>query len=115
MLAHGALLRSKFFTSEEVEAILNDYRTAGLSPAEVAIYAFAEKLTLNAYKVTPADVDGLRAHGLADREILDIALAGAARSFFSKTLDAMGAEPDEVYKDLDENLKEALAIGRPFA
>jgi len=37
----------------------------------------------------------VRAHGLSDEEILDVTLAASARSFFSKTLDAMGCEPDE--------------------
>jgi len=53
-----------------------------------------EKITLNAYKVTPEDVEGLRGNGFTDEEILDIVLASALRSFISKTLDATGAEID---------------------
>jgi hypothetical protein len=37
MLAHGAALRSNLFGAEEVEAIARDHRTAGLTPAEVAM------------------------------------------------------------------------------
>jgi AhpD family alkylhydroperoxidase len=47
-LAHGEVLRSKFFSAEQVEAIVRDYRSAGLLPAEVAMMAYAEKIVLNA-------------------------------------------------------------------
>jgi uncharacterized peroxidase-related enzyme len=115
MLAHGAvLLRSRIFTSEQVEAIARDYRHAGLEPAEVAMMAFAEQVTARADSVRAEDIEGLRRHGFSDTEILDIALAAAARCFFSKVLDAVGAEPDETFMNLDEGLRRALAIGRPF-
>ena len=93
MLSHGAVLRSSVFSDEQVEAIARDYRTAGLSTAEVAMMAFAQKVTLNAYRVVPEDVEGLRRHGFSDQEILDIVLTAAARSFYSKALDAIGATP----------------------
>jgi len=60
------------------------------------------------------DVEGLRAHGFSDAEILDIALAAAARNFYSKVLDAVGAEPDPVYLDMEPELRRALVVGRPF-
>lgn len=93
--AHGAILESTFFDRDQLEAIIRDFRSAGLDSVDVAIMAFAEKIALHAYKVTPDDVDELRSHGLSDGDILDVALTAAARSFFSKTLDAMGCEPDE--------------------
>jgi uncharacterized peroxidase-related enzyme len=93
--AHGAILESKFYDRGQLEAIVRDFRDAGLDPVDVAIMAFAEKVALRAYDVTEADVEELRARGLSDEDVLDVALAAAARSFFSKTLDAMGSEPDE--------------------
>jgi uncharacterized peroxidase-related enzyme len=113
-LAHGEVLRSRFFSAEQLKMIVQDYRQAGLEPAEVAMMAYAEKIILNAYKVTPKDIDGLRAHGFSDTDILDIALTAAARSFYSKTLDAIGAEPDEKYLDVQPDLRQTLAVGRPF-
>jgi hypothetical protein len=65
--------------------------------------------------VTQVDVDRLRAHGLADEEIVSVALAAAARCFFSKTLDALGIEPDASYASLDPALRDALVVGRPIA
>ena len=96
---HGAvLLRSKFFTAEQVEAITTDHRTAGLEPREVAMLDLVEKVVLNAYKVASADIQALREHGFADEEIVDIVLAASARSFMSKTLDALGAQADAEYE-----------------
>ena len=116
MLAHGAVLRSNFFSADEVEAIARDYRTAGLTPAEVAMMSFAQKVTLNAYQVSPEDIEDLRRYGFSDEEILDIVLTAAARSFYSKVLDAVGAEPDpsESIGKLPPELRDVLAIGRPF-
>jgi uncharacterized peroxidase-related enzyme len=113
-LAHGAILASEFFSAEQVEALTRDYRHAGLEPAEVAMMAYAEKIARNAYKVTPEDIDGLRIYGFSDTDILDIALAAAARSFLSKVLDAVGAEPDGWFMDLEPELRQTLTVGRPF-
>ena len=102
------MLRKNGFDVEQLRAITTDYRNAGLEPAEVAMMAYAEKMTARAYEVTEEDVAELRAHGLTDAEILDVALAAAARCFFSKTLDAVGAEPDEAYAELAEALDDVL-------
>jgi uncharacterized peroxidase-related enzyme len=93
--AHGAVLESTFYDRPQLEAIARDFRHAGLAPLDVAVMAFAEKIALNAHAVTQSDVGELRSLGLGDAEILDVALAASARSFFSKTLDAMGCEPDD--------------------
>jgi uncharacterized peroxidase-related enzyme len=113
-VAHGAILATKFFSPEQVEVLTRDYRNADLEPADVALMAYAEKIARHAYKVTPEDIDDLRAHGFTDTDILDVALAAAARSFLSKVLDAVGVEPDEWYLDMPEKLRETLTVGRPF-
>lgn len=94
---------------------MTDFRNAGLEPAEIAMIAFAKKMTQHAYRMTQKDIDELRAHGFSDPEILDIAAAAAARNFFSKLMDALGAEPDPEYLKLEEGLRQTLAVGRPFA
>lgn len=106
-LAHGTILKSNFFSGEEVAALIKDYRHAGLPADEVAIMEFAEKVTLNASRITPDDVEALRAHGLSDADILDVILSAAARAFFSKVLDATGALPDSVYDEF------AAELGQP--
>ena len=47
--------------------------------------------------------------------IMDVVLAAAARCFFSKTLDALAVRPDASYRELDEELRGALVVGRPIA
>jgi uncharacterized peroxidase-related enzyme len=114
MLAHGALLRKNFFSADQLAAIVKDFRNAGLPPEEVAMMSFAQKVTTQAHQVSEHDIDELRGHGLSDEEILDVVLASAARNFFSKTLDAVGAIPDEAYLELEPELLQLLTLGRPF-
>jgi len=114
MLAHGAVLRKNFFSGEQVAAIIKDFRSAGLEPSEVASMAFAQKVTLNAYEVTREDIEDLHTYGFSDAEVLDITLAATVRSFFAKLLDALGAEPDAAYLEMEEGLSQALVGRRPF-
>jgi alkylhydroperoxidase family enzyme len=83
-------------------------------PVDRAVMAFARQIALGADTVTQADVDALKALGLTDADVLDVALAAAARAFFSKTLDATGTPPDAAYTTLPEVLREALTVGRPI-
>jgi uncharacterized peroxidase-related enzyme len=115
VVAHGAVLASRFYTPEEVVTLAHDFRSAGLEPVDVAIMELAEKVALHAWKVTEEDVERLRAFGLSDPEIFDVVLTAAARSFFSKSLDSMGAEADEAYAHkLGVGVATELAVGRPF-
>lgn len=114
-LAHGSVLRQKFYSPEELTLIAKDYRSADLTPAEIAMMAYAEQIALDASAVTENQIQELRDHGFSDAEIFDIATAAAARCFFAKTLDALGAEPDELYWKLEESLRQSLTVGRPIA
>jgi uncharacterized peroxidase-related enzyme len=115
MLAHGSVLADQFLDPGTVRAVVDDERTAGLDPADVAVMELADKVADDATRVTAADVDRLRSLGLSDEEILDVVLAAAARCFFSKVLDGVGAEPDAKYRALDPELRDALTVGRPIA
>jgi uncharacterized peroxidase-related enzyme len=117
MLAHGSvLLDNGLLEPDELRAVATDHRTAGLDAADVAVMDLAEKVAGDATSITENDIDALRAVGLSDPEILDVVLAAAARCFMSKTIDALGAQPDREYEDrLDPSLREALTVGRPIA
>ena len=116
MLAHGSVLTSRFLEPEALRAIVADHRNSGLDEIDVAVMDLAEKVADDATSVTQADIDRLRELGLSDPEILDIVLAAAARCFFSKVLDGVGALPDAEYEDkLEPELREALTVGRPIA
>jgi len=116
-LAHGKILRDKFFDAGAVEAMAGrDHEAAGLDATDVAIMDFAAKVARNAPNVTDDDVQVLRDHGLSDVDIFQVILAVAARCFFSTTLDAAGAEPDAAYRaKIEPALQAALTFGRPIA
>jgi len=107
-LAHGRKSLD-LFGRDRLLAIARDYRNAGLSPAEVAMMEFAEKVSTAAASMTEADSAGLREAGFDDREIVDIALAAAARNFYSRAIQSLAIERDPV--DLDDELTEALLAG----
>ncbi|MGH2348015.1 MAG: hypothetical protein ACRDFT_00955 [bacterium] len=109
------MLRSKFFSAEQVEAIARDFHAAGLPPAEVAMMDYAVKVSTESHKVVPRDIEGLRGHGYSDAEIVDIAAVAAARNFISRLVDALGAEPDIEHLTLEPHLQDVLTVGRPLA
>jgi alkylhydroperoxidase family enzyme len=76
--------------------------------------AFAQQVVRDASAITAADVEGLRRHGLDDAEILDVVLTAAARCFFSKACDGVGAEPDSIFARLGDALRALLVTGRPI-
>jgi uncharacterized peroxidase-related enzyme len=108
------LLRNKLsFTDDQVAAVARDFRTAGLPPEEVAMLAYAEKLTLDAGSITAEDVDELRRHGFSDEEIIDIALTAAYRNMQSRLYDALGAKPPGAEElKLEAALHRELTKGR---
>ena len=109
-LAHGKVLADQFLGEEAVAAL-----PTGLDEADRAVVELAEHVVDDATSITEADIDRLRTLGLSDGEIVDVVLAAAARCFFSKTLDALGAEPDSAFAGLDSAFLDALVVGRPIA
>ncbi|MEV6410777.1 carboxymuconolactone decarboxylase family protein [Kribbella sp. NPDC051718] len=109
-LAHGHVLADKFFSPDEVAALVD---SPAPDPVDRAVMAFARKVALAADTVAQSDIDDLRELGLSDDDILDVSLAAAARAFFSKTLDATGTTPDPAFKtQLPTSLAEKLTVGR---
>jgi uncharacterized peroxidase-related enzyme len=115
MLAHGSVLLNNFMGAEELQSVAQDHHGAGLDEVDVAVMDLAEKVVEDATSVTHEDIDRLRRLGLSDADILDVVLAATARCFFSKTLDALGVQPDAKYSALDQGLGAALTVGRPIA
>lgn len=113
-LAHGRVLAEEHLGRQRVVALVRDPRSAGLSPAEVAVVELADRVAAGAASMTAEDVARARAAGLTDDDVLDVVLAAAARTFFSSVLDAVGAQPDPGYADLDPLLRDALTVGRPI-
>jgi uncharacterized peroxidase-related enzyme len=114
-LAHGRVLVEKFFLASDLQKVVEDPDRAPLDEVERAVIDLASKVVSEASTVTEADIERLRTLGCNDREIFDVILTAAARSFFSKVLDATGTLADNVYVDhLEPGLREALTVGRPI-
>jgi uncharacterized peroxidase-related enzyme len=114
-LAHGTILDEDYFDTGDVVRIVEGDGAAVLSEVDSGIVAFAAKVAADATTVTQEDIDRLRALGLSDGEIFEVVLSAAARSFFTKVLDATGTLADSLYNDLDPELREALTAARPIA
>jgi uncharacterized peroxidase-related enzyme len=112
-LAHGTVLIERF--GEPVAEIARDHRNANLGELDVAVMDLAERVVDDAASIGESDTRRLRELGLSQAEIMDIVLAAAARCFFSKALDGIGALPDAHYRTLDPELLDALVVGRPIA
>lgn len=112
MLAHGSVLLRDIFTADEVRHVAENPIEAPIDEAERAIMRFAAKVVRDATAIEQPDVDALKRHGLSDAEIFDIVTAAAVRCFFSKTLDALGVQPDGIYDKLEPGLKASLVVGR---
>lgn len=108
LLAHGRkTLRAGLMDEEQLERVARDYTDAGLSDQDVAVMAFAERLSSVPQAMTDADTLRLRELGFTDRQIVDISLAAAARNFLSRFLLALAVPVDEV-PGLSPELVEAL-------
>src|SRR5262245_2719051 len=103
-LAHGSVLLDQFLDPDDLRAVVTGTDTAALDAVDAAVIALADKVADDATGVTQADADSL-----------DVVLAAAARSFFSKVLDGLGIEADARFAALDPPLRDALTVGRPIA
>jgi len=109
-LVHGKVLADQFLEADAVPGL-----PSGLDQVDTAVMELAEKVVADATSVTDADMERLRTLGLTDEEIVDVVLAAAARCFFSKTLDALGVQPDAVFGELEPAFRDPLVVGRPIA
>ena len=114
-LAHGSVLADKVFSPAAVTDIVTGNADAPLDAGERVMMAFVEKVVRNAHEITRGDIEELRSHGYGDEDIFDVTAAAAARCFFSKLLDALGAEPDSSFHAIESTLREALTVGRAIA
>lgn len=77
-----------------MHAVARDWRTAPLTEADRALCGLAEKLTHHQDEMSPADLDGLRAHGFDDRAIHDAVQVISYFNYITRVADALGVEPE---------------------
>ncbi len=78
-----------------MHAVVNDWRTAPLAPADRALCEFAAKLTHDQHAMSPADLNRLREHGFDDTAIHDATQVVAYFNYITRIADALGVEPED--------------------
>jgi uncharacterized peroxidase-related enzyme len=94
MESHEKDLRSVVESDEQRQAVQDDYRSAGLSPREVALLDFAVTLTKSPSRVRKDDLDALRRHGLTDELLVDAVHCISYFNFINRVLDGLGVDPE---------------------
>ncbi len=90
MNAHAELLRRATLDDELADAILRDYKTAPISPKEMAMLDYAAQLTEDATKITPQTHETLRSFGFDDTAILQVTLIAAWFNYINRVADSLG-------------------------
>lgn len=75
---------------------------------------FAEKATLHPDRMTPVDLDGLRACGFDDEDILDIVHIMAYFNYINRVADSLGVagEPDCGFEPMEKCTPQRAALLR---
>lgn len=114
--AHSTFLRDTCGDEKTMLAIAGEPNGAGLDGVDRAVYEFATKVASDAASVEQNDVDTLRAAGLSDADIADVVFAVAARSFFTRALDGLGAQLDvQTAATFTPEIRATMIVGRPAA
>jgi uncharacterized peroxidase-related enzyme len=79
-----------------VHAVVADWRTAPLAPADRALCEFAAKLTHHQKEMSPEDVGHLRSVGFDDQAIHDAAQVVGYLNYITRVADSLGVE-EEVF------------------
>jgi uncharacterized peroxidase-related enzyme len=85
-----------------VRQLKQSFRQADLSPANLAMCIYVEKLTLKPWEMVEADVIALRDAGFSDSAILDINQVTGYYAYVNRLADGLGVELEEFWKELDE-------------
>ena len=75
-------------------ALMTDCESAPLSETDRAIVGYALKLTRRPKAMRREDVEGLRAAGLGDAEIFEVALVTAYYNYTNRVAEGLGVEPE---------------------
>ena len=77
-----------------IKALIEDYRTAAINDADMAMLRYVDKLTRQPASVISSDVSLLRRAGFDDAAILDICQVAAYYAFVNRIADGLGVELD---------------------
>jgi uncharacterized peroxidase-related enzyme len=94
MESHEKDLRSVVESDEQRQAVQTDYRSADLTPREVALLDLAMKLTKSPWGVHKGDLEILRQHGFTDEQLVDAVHCIGYFNFINRVLDGLGVDPE---------------------
>jgi uncharacterized peroxidase-related enzyme len=78
-----------------VEQIKTDYGKADLDERTRAMLDFAVLMTKDVHRITEAYIDGLRAKGLSDEDVLNVAEVTGFFNYYTRLADALGVDPED--------------------
>ena len=114
--AHSKFLRDVCGDEATLNALAEDPSGETLDERDRALYRFAAQVATDASAVQQSDVDALLALGLTEADVADVVFAAAARSFFTRVLDGLGARLDvETAGAFAPDVLASMVVGRPVA
>lgn len=112
-VAHSKFLRDVCDDQPTLDALLTDPTGETLSEEDAAVYRFASQIARDPASIVKGDIDALRAVGLDDAAIADIAYTVGLRLFFTTVLDSLGAHLDAATAaEFDSAALDLLTVGR---
>lgn len=93
-LTHGGFLLRYSGDPTLASQILSDYTRADLTLKDRCMLDFAVRVTLEPGTLSEGDIDGLRAAGFDDRDILSIVMVTCLFNFMNRVANSLGVEVD---------------------
>ena len=113
-MAHGGFLRQHSDDPELASHIMHDYTKADLDAETRGMLDFATKLTREPTNMSEADVNGLRALGLSDEQILSVVLITCTFNFMTRLADGLGVQVPEGRQEDHERWLTGPALQRDW-
>jgi len=98
--SHGAALRILGKDAVIADQIATNWRTADLSPRLRTILGFASRVNERGFAASDAEVDALRASGLSDDDIWDIAAVAAFFGLSNRMAGALDMRPNLEFHEM---------------
>ncbi|MCB0731770.1 MAG: peroxidase-related enzyme [Ignavibacteriae bacterium] len=92
---HAEALNVYWKDQAKIDMLISDYKSIDFPIRTLAILNYAEKLTITPDLVNEYDVQNLRIHDLADKDILNINLVVSYFNFVNRIANGLGVEFSE--------------------
>ncbi len=93
-----------------MKAVVRDFRTAPITDAEKALFAFIEKANARAHEIRLADIEEVKLAGWSDEALYDAITVCSLFNFYNRWNDANGTR-DMSPEDYEEQGKRLAKFG----